>query len=142
MSMTLTTTKLIDDLHEQVAGLAPERRQRLIAELKAMSDIEANAGDEHEHDDPRQLPLFGFRTLVESDDELKTATLETIAKAYGISAESLKRYIRTGALSATRFGRRYHVTVAELKRFLATPRTTKRGPKPGTKATTTTTAKE
>ena len=142
MSMTLTTTSLIEDLHEQVAGLAPERRQRLIADLRDMSDIEANPG-EHEHDDPRQLPLFGFRTLVESDDELKTVTLETIATAYGISAESLKRYIRTGALSATRFGRRYHVTVAELKRFLATPRTTKRGPKPGaTTTTTTTTAKE
>lgn len=109
---------VLHELDEAVAGLAPARRRRLIAELNDMQ-----TGDDNQRPDiPGQLSLFNLKTLVEADDTLKTATLKDIADTYGINPESLKRYVRSGQLKAVRFGRRYHVTIAELKRFLDTPR--------------------
>ena len=58
-----------------------------------------------------------LRAIVDADPELRTFTLEDIAKTYGVSVRSLLRYIAAGDLKAVRFGRKYHVTVTALREF-------------------------
>ena len=115
------TSALLDELREHTTGLNDQRRRVLMRELlsgRTMNDTNDMARGEH----PDQLNLFGLKELVESDDELKALSLADIAGVYGVSEVSLQRYVRAGRLRATRFGRKYLVTVAELKRFLATPK--------------------
>lgn len=113
----MSPMELIEDLQQRVADLPPGRRRLLDEELQ-----EAAMSEDKPIEIRGQLDLFKFKHLVEGDDDLKTVSLEEISDTYGVSIESLKRYIRQGALTAVQFGRKYHITISELKRFLATPR--------------------
>jgi hypothetical protein len=116
----------LDNLVEQFRQLPDERQQVLMGELE--SGAMAEEMEKPRRDVPGQLPLFGFKQLVETDDALNVVTLSDIASTYGISVMSLLRYIRDGKLTARQFGRKYIITIKELKRFLAEPqRSVRRG---------------
>ena len=63
---------------------------------------------------------LGLRRIevVEGKAERETITLAEIASTYGVSRRTLERYIASGKLSATKIGRTYHVTVANLEAWL------------------------
>ena len=67
---------------------------------------------------PKHLNLSEFRQLVKGDEDLRVVTLEHITRVYGISDRTLKRHIAAKKLRAVRAGRRYRVTISNLKRFL------------------------
>ena len=115
------TSSLLDELREHTAGLNDQRRRAMMDGLRSGSFMIQDTNELPRGDHPEQMNLFGLRELVESDDALKTMSLADIAGVYKVSEVSLQRYVRSGRLKATRFGRKYLVTVAELKRFLATP---------------------
>lgn len=110
----MSTAELLDDLTEQVQRLPAARRRILIDSVHQA----AGMAEEKPKDVEGQLGLFGFRELVENDDDLKAVSVTEISKTYGISERSVLRYIQAGDLRASQFGRRYMVTIAELKRFL------------------------
>jgi len=65
----------------------------------------------------RPSDVSGLERVVNEDEELKTVDLETISVTYDVSVRSLLRYIDAGKLKATRCGRKFMITVDELKRF-------------------------
>lgn len=134
---TASTADTLDDLANAVRALHPRRRDLFLSTLEIASMDEQT--DERPKDVKGQLDLYGFRALVETDDHLKTASIDDIAQAYGIGRRSLLRYVANGQLNAVQFGRRYRVTIAELKRFLSDQSKRKRRP---TKTTNPTTKKE
>lgn len=115
------TSSLLDELREHTAGLNDQRRRVMMDGLLSGSFMSDDNHEMARGEHPDQMNLFGLKELVESDDDLKAVSLADIAKAYDISEVSLQRYVRSGRLRATRFGRRYLITITELKRFLATP---------------------
>jgi excisionase family DNA binding protein len=68
------------------------------------------------------LPIDEFRRVVDADPELRTVTLDDVVKTYDVSKRSLLRYVAGGELKATRFGRKYVITLAALRAFLASNR--------------------
>ncbi len=69
----------------------------------------------------KHLNLLEFRQLVKGDEDLRIVTLEHITRVYGISDRTLKRHIAAKtlrAVRAVRAGRRYRVTITNLKRYL------------------------
>lgn len=66
-----------------------------------------------------------FLSVVRQDPTLSVVSLDDVVAAYGVGKRTLLRYAATGELQVTRFGRKYVVTVSELRRFLAANRTTK-----------------
>ncbi len=66
----------------------------------------------------KRLNLLEFRQLVKGDEDLRIVTLEHITRVYGISDRTLKRHIAAKTLRAVRAGRRYRVTITNLKRYL------------------------
>jgi len=74
------------------------------------------------------LPAEAFRSMVAADPNLRTVTLDDVAKVYGVGKRSLLRYVADGQLKATRFGRKYVVTLSALRAFLASNRTTQVSP--------------
>lgn len=75
---------------------------------------------------PAGAPLTAseFKATVAADPDLQTVTLDEVAATYGVGKRSLLRYVATGELNATRFGRKYVVTITALRAFLASNRTT------------------
>lgn len=70
------------------------------------------------------VKMDDFRSIVAASDDLRCVSLDDIVAEYGVSKRSLLRYVASGDLAATRFGRKYVVTISALKRFLASNRTT------------------
>ena len=66
----------------------------------------------------RQINQKALEKIIKDDPGLQLVTLATIAGTYGVSTRTLQRYIKAGELRAVRFGRKYCVTVSELRRFL------------------------
>lgn len=116
-SMSVATLEMLAD---QVRRLPALRQQVLQGEIEQAANMEDETAATKNM--PGQLDLFGFKELMQLDDDLRVVTLDTIAETYDIGLRSLLRYIADGELRATRFGRRYVVTVNELRRFMTTSR--------------------
>jgi len=71
---------------------------------------------------PDTISIGALRGIVDADPELRAISLDDIVKTYSVSKRSLLRYVAAGELRATRFGRKYVVTLAALRAFLASNR--------------------
>ena len=61
--------------------------------------------------------VWFFQQLIDRDEDLQLLTVEQVSRKYKISDRTLKRHIAAGRLRAVRVGRRYCVTVSNLKRY-------------------------